>query len=157
VGPTLELTKVTKGVIIVENPQNGKILAMVSLPSYNDQLFADGISETDFQALLSNPDQPLLNKAIGAPVRARIDVQARDRHGRAVAGPAGLPLYPTYCRATSRRHVDSLLSQPYIQIGDTSTGSGTSQGGARWTSTGASPTRATPSSTSWPSWSASTG
>ena len=62
------LTKahVTKGVIIVENPQNGKILAMVSLPSYNDQLFADGISDADFQALLSSPDQPLLNKAIGA-------------------------------------------------------------------------------------------
>ena len=54
------------GVIIVENPQNGEILAMVSLPSYNDQLFADGISETDFQKLLTDPNQPLLNKAIGA-------------------------------------------------------------------------------------------
>jgi len=35
-------------VIIVENPQNGKILAMVSLPTYNDQLFADGISGRPF-------------------------------------------------------------------------------------------------------------
>ena len=55
-----------RGVIIVENPQNGNILAMVSLPSYDDQKFADGISETDFQKLLANPDQPLLNKAIAA-------------------------------------------------------------------------------------------
>jgi penicillin-binding protein 2 len=56
----------TSGVIIVENPQNGEILAMVSLPTYNDQLFADGISETDFEKLLTDPNQPLLNKAIGA-------------------------------------------------------------------------------------------
>jgi penicillin-binding protein 2 len=52
-----------QGTIIVMNPQNGKILAMVSLPSYNNQLFAEGISETDFQKLLNNKDEPLLNKA----------------------------------------------------------------------------------------------
>jgi penicillin-binding protein 2 len=62
----LEKSNVTRGVIIVENPQNGKILAMVSLPTYDDQLFADGISQTNFQKLLDNPDQPLLNKAVGS-------------------------------------------------------------------------------------------
>src|SRR5450759_2054421 len=55
---------IQQGTIIVENPQNGKILAMVSLPSYDDQLFADGISETAFQKLLADKNQPLLNKAI---------------------------------------------------------------------------------------------
>jgi penicillin-binding protein 2 len=113
---TSSYTKVTKGVIIVENPQNGKILAMVSLPSYDDQLFADGISATDFQALLSNPDQPLLNKAIGAQY-------APGSTFKLVTGTAGVQnqpscqFYPTYCSGNFT-DTSTLLSQPYIQIGD---------------------------------------
>ena len=113
---TSSYTKVTKGVIIVENPQNGKILAMVSLPSYDDQLFADGISATDFQALLSNPDQPLLNKAIGAQY-------APGSTFKLVTGTAGIQnqpscqFYPTYCSGNFT-DTSTLLSQPYIQIGD---------------------------------------
>ena len=41
-----------RGVIIVMNPQNGEILAMVSLPSYDNNQVAEGISATDDQALL---------------------------------------------------------------------------------------------------------
>ena len=50
-----------RGVVIVENPQTGEILAMVSLPTYDDNLFARGISNADYQALLNDPDRPLLN------------------------------------------------------------------------------------------------
>jgi len=53
-----------RGVMIVENPQTGEILAMVSLPTYDDNKFAEGISRRDFQALLRNPEKPLLNHAI---------------------------------------------------------------------------------------------
>lgn len=53
-----------RGVVIVMNPQTGEILAMVSLPTYNNNLFAQGISSEDFQKLLSDPDRPLLNFAI---------------------------------------------------------------------------------------------
>ncbi|MGZ8513649.1 MAG: penicillin-binding protein 2 [Candidatus Limnocylindrales bacterium] len=52
-----------RGVVIVENPQTGEILAMVTLPTYDDNLFARGISSADYQALLNNPDRPLLNHA----------------------------------------------------------------------------------------------
>ena len=34
------------------NPQTGEILAMVSLPTYDDNLFARGISNADYQALV---------------------------------------------------------------------------------------------------------
>ena len=54
----------TSGVLIAENPQNGHILAMVSLPTYNDQIFASGISVADYQKLTTDPGQPLINKAI---------------------------------------------------------------------------------------------
>ncbi|MGP1673816.1 MAG: penicillin-binding protein 2 [Candidatus Limnocylindrales bacterium] len=56
----------TRGVVIAMNPQTGEILAMVSLPTYDNNLFARGISQADFQTLLDNKDKPLLNHAIQA-------------------------------------------------------------------------------------------
>ena len=53
-----------RGVMIVMNPQTGEILAMVSLPTYDDNKFAEGISNKDFAKLLKNPEKPLLNHAI---------------------------------------------------------------------------------------------
>src|SRR5581483_4295496 len=55
---------VKQAVAIVMNPNNGEILAMVSLPSYDDNLFARGIKETDFSALNQDNDRPLVNHAI---------------------------------------------------------------------------------------------
>ena len=52
-----------RGVVIVMNPQTGEILALVSLPTYDDNLFARGISNADYQALVDDPDRPLLNHA----------------------------------------------------------------------------------------------
>ena len=46
------------------NPQNGEILAMVSNPSYDDNLFAQGISTDDYQALINDPNRPLVNYGI---------------------------------------------------------------------------------------------
>jgi penicillin-binding protein 2 len=55
-----------RGVVIVMNPQTGEILAMVSLPTYDDNAFATGISAKDYAALLGNKDKPLLNHAVAA-------------------------------------------------------------------------------------------
>ncbi|MEO6350713.1 MAG: penicillin-binding transpeptidase domain-containing protein, partial [Candidatus Limnocylindrales bacterium] len=53
-----------RGVIIVMNPQTGEILAMVSLPTYDDNAFSAGISNQDYQVLLNDPGKPLVNHAI---------------------------------------------------------------------------------------------
>jgi penicillin-binding protein 2 len=55
-----------RGVVIAMNPQTGEVLAMVSLPTYDNNKFARGISATDFKKLLKNKDKPLLNHAIQA-------------------------------------------------------------------------------------------
>lgn len=55
-----------RGVFIVMNPQTGEVLALVSLPSYDNNLFARGISTKAYQALLTNPDKPLTNHAVQA-------------------------------------------------------------------------------------------
>ena len=53
-----------RGVFIVMNPQTGEILAMVSLPTYDDNLFAKGISQADFQKLATDKNQPLIDNAV---------------------------------------------------------------------------------------------
>ena len=53
-----------RGVVIVMNPQTGEVLALVSLPTYDDNLFAHGISSADYAALVNNPEKPLTNHAI---------------------------------------------------------------------------------------------
>jgi penicillin-binding protein 2 len=45
------------------DPRSGEVLASVSLPGYDSNLFSKGISQKDYQNLLNNPGQPLFNKA----------------------------------------------------------------------------------------------
>jgi penicillin-binding protein 2 len=53
-----------QGVAIALDPRNGEVLAMVSLPSYDNNLFATGISADDYTAMLQDPLHPLINQAI---------------------------------------------------------------------------------------------
>jgi len=55
---------VSQGVTIVMNPQTGEILAMVSLPSYDNNAFASGITDELYQSYLADPNLPLRNHAI---------------------------------------------------------------------------------------------
>ena len=57
---------IKRGVVIVMNPQTGEVLALVSLPTYDNNVFARGISNANYAKLLKNPDKPLLNHAIQA-------------------------------------------------------------------------------------------
>lgn len=50
--------------VVVMNPQNGEILAMVSKPSYNPNFFATGISQKEWDKIRNNAFDPLTNKAI---------------------------------------------------------------------------------------------
>lgn len=60
----MEVAGVSQGVTIVMNPQTGEILSMVSLPSYDNNKFASGISAADFGVYLADPARPLRNHAI---------------------------------------------------------------------------------------------
>jgi penicillin-binding protein 2 len=56
--------KVTKGAAVALDPRNGQVLALVSLPSFDDNIFEKNISSQDYQALEENPDKPLFDRAI---------------------------------------------------------------------------------------------
>ena len=53
-----------RGAIVALNPKTGEILALVSSPSFNPNLFVTGINNTDYSALRDNLDQPLYNRAV---------------------------------------------------------------------------------------------
>lgn len=54
------------GAVVAMDPRSGDVLALASIPSYDPNLFAVGITPQDWQALTSDPLHPLLNRAAGA-------------------------------------------------------------------------------------------
>lgn len=54
------------GAIVAMDPRNGEILAMVSRPSFDPNAFAIKIERAEWNKLITDPDHPLLNKAIQA-------------------------------------------------------------------------------------------
>ncbi len=57
--------KFTQAVGIAMDPRNGEILAMVSIPAYDDNAFVQGVSSAQMKAWNSDDRRPLVNKAIG--------------------------------------------------------------------------------------------
>jgi penicillin-binding protein 2 len=52
------------GAAIAIDPRTGEVLAMVSLPSYDANLFVNGISSKHYRALTKNPSRPLFNRPV---------------------------------------------------------------------------------------------
>ena len=53
-----------QGVAIAMNPQNGQILALVSLPTYDNNIFSQGVTARELSLLSEDPWNPLINHAI---------------------------------------------------------------------------------------------
>ena len=53
-----------EGSAVAIDPRTGGILAMVSLPSYDPNLFVNGISHADYKALNDNPSRPQFNRLV---------------------------------------------------------------------------------------------
>ena len=52
------------GAVVAMDPRNGEILALVSAPAFNPNLFARRLQQADWQALIDDPNHPLQNRAI---------------------------------------------------------------------------------------------
>ncbi len=53
-----------RGALVAIDPRNGEILAFVSKPNFDPNLFVDGIDVESWKALNESPDKPLLNRAL---------------------------------------------------------------------------------------------
>lgn len=55
-----------KGAAVAMDPRTGAVLALVSYPSYDNNLFSGGISQADYSKIQNDPYKPLFNRAISA-------------------------------------------------------------------------------------------
>ena len=53
-----------RGALVALDPKTGEVLAFVSKPTFDPNLFVDGIDQESWQALNESPDKPLLNRAL---------------------------------------------------------------------------------------------
>ena len=59
-----ELYKDRRGALVAIDPRNGEVLAFVSKPTFDPNLFVDGIDADSWRDLNENIDKPLLNRAL---------------------------------------------------------------------------------------------
>jgi penicillin-binding protein 2 len=53
-----------RGALVAIEPSSGGILALVSTPSFDPNLFVDGIRSEDWDQLNNSPDRPMVNRAL---------------------------------------------------------------------------------------------
>jgi penicillin-binding protein 2 len=53
-----------RGALVAIDPRNGEVLALVSKPGFDPNLFVDGIDPQNWDALNNSPDKPLNNRAL---------------------------------------------------------------------------------------------
>ncbi|MDO8315295.1 MAG: penicillin-binding protein 2 [Rugosibacter sp.] len=53
-----------KGALVAIEPSTGGVLALVSMPNYDPNLFVDGIDTQSWKVLNESPDKPMVNRAL---------------------------------------------------------------------------------------------
>jgi penicillin-binding protein 2 len=61
--PIMQARQSPRGAVVVLNPNTGEVLGMVSVPGYDDNMFARGITQKEYDELQNNIQRPLLNHA----------------------------------------------------------------------------------------------
>lgn len=93
-----------RGALVALEPATGEVLAMVSAPGFDPNLFVDGIDTATWQALNEDPDTPLLNRALRGTY------------------PPGSTYKPFLALAALdsgfRRPADSIVDPGYFQLGE---------------------------------------
>ena len=54
----------SRGAAIIQNPQTGAVLAMVSFPSFDNNVFSNGLSSSEYAAIFQNSGRPLFNRTV---------------------------------------------------------------------------------------------
>jgi penicillin-binding protein 2 len=61
----LEKTGAKTAAAVAINPQTGGVMALVSFPSFDNNLFAKGITDDEYKEIINNKNLPLLNRVVG--------------------------------------------------------------------------------------------
>jgi penicillin-binding protein 2 len=104
-----------RGALVALNPNNGEVLAFVSKPTFDPNLFVDGIDVDNWQMLNESIDKPLLNRALRGtyppgstykPFMAMAALATNKRSANTIVNDAGSW---TYGGHTFRSHGDAGL------------------------------------------------
>ena len=82
----MERAQTKTAAAIALNPKNGEVLALISLPSFDNNSFAQGITAEEYAAILNDPAKPLFNRAIagtyapGSTIKPLIATAALSEH-----------------------------------------------------------------------------
>lgn len=92
-----------RGALIAIEPETGDVLAFVSKPSFDPNLFVDGIDPKSWDELNNDPDKPLLNRAL---------------RGTYPIGSTYKPFLALAALETGKRRVDQVIYDPgYFMFG----------------------------------------
>lgn len=97
-----------RGAIVAMDPRNGEVLALASMPTFDPNLFIDGISHKDYNALRDNPDRPLFNRALQGTYPPGSTIKPMVGIAGLVEGTVktGSRVYdPGYFRLSGQKHV----------------------------------------------------
>ena len=130
-----------RGALVAIDPRNGQVLAFVSKPNFDPNLFVDGIDVENWKALNESLDKPLLNRAL---------------RGSYPPGSTYKPFMALAALTLGKRTPQQSISDPgYYWFGNHKFRDDKEGGHGRWTCTSPSSSRATPTTTSSPTISAS--
>jgi penicillin-binding protein 2 len=102
-----ELVSEHRAAVVAIEPESGGVLAFVSMPNYDPNLFVEGISKKNYYELRDSPDRPLINRAIrgqyppGSTVKAFIGLAGLEY---SVRTPHQRTWCPGWYRLKGHRH-----------------------------------------------------
>jgi penicillin-binding protein 2 len=87
-----------EGAVVALDPNTGDIIALVSSPAFDPNLFARGINERQYRALLDDPSRPLFNRALRSQLPSGSTIKPALALGAVTDGVvnADLPVYSPY-------------------------------------------------------------
>ena len=95
------------GAVVAIDPQTGELLALVSNPGFDPNLFVEGITYGDYQALQESEDKPLFNRALkgqyppGSTVKPFIGLAGLETE---TLGPEQKKYCPGFYRLPGHKH-----------------------------------------------------
>ena len=103
-----------RGALVALDPRNGEILALVSKPTFDPNLFVEGIDQENWQALNESINKPLLNRALrgtyppGSTYKPFMALAALELKKRAAHTLVNDPGFYTFGGRTFRSHEGGL-------------------------------------------------
>ncbi|MFZ2858809.1 penicillin-binding protein 2 [Acidovorax sp.] len=109
-----ELYGSRRGALVAIDPRNGEILALVSMPTFDPNLFVEGIDVENWTALNESIDKPLLNRALrglyppGSTYKPFMALAALELNKRSASMIVNDPGFYTFGGRTFRSHEGGL-------------------------------------------------